>query len=238
LASVEKPTDNTSQRGRLSAEALPAWGFDATGTGCPLGEHEREVEMNARPKPTQSEFAADPWHVKPSVDPPAISLADLKNDLFGRERPSLRSLDPLGSLGRLHPLAFARYLITFSVGLAVALAWQSYSGTTREAASLKTISLDRDAVRQSIDRLAASLATSQEQMTRSIERGIDRLAANQEEATREITDLQTVDQYLLDRVSTLPQRLAPAANGKFVLRPPQAPRRRGGDAGPEVTEQE
>jgi hypothetical protein len=198
--------------------------------------------MNARPRPTRSEFVADSRHVKPSIDPPAIRLADLKNDLLRSGRPSLGNLDPLGSLGRLHPLTFARYLITFSVGLAVALAWQSYSGATREAASLKAISLDRDALRQSIDRIATSLTASQEQMTRSIERGIDRgidrLAAGQEETTREISDLQTVEQYLLDRVSALAQRPAPSAAGKFVMRPPaQAPHRRI-DPGPESTEQE
>jgi hypothetical protein len=201
------------------------------------------MQMNVRPKPTQSEFVAGPRHAEPSVDPPAIRLADLKNDLFRSGRASLGNLDPLGSLGRLDPLAFARYLITFSVGLAVALAWQSYSGATREAASLKTLSLDRDAVRQSIDRIATNLATSQEQMTRSIERGIergiDRLAAGQEETTREISDLQTVEQYLLERVSALPQRPAASAAGKFVLRPPaQAPRRRAGDPGSEGTEQD
>jgi hypothetical protein len=208
----------------------------------PLGKHENEVQMNARPQGTQSEFVADSWRGKQSVDPPAIRLADLKNDLLRSGRSSLGNLDPLGSLGRLHPLAFARYLITFSVGLAVAMAWQSYSGAMREAASLKTISLDRDALRQSVDRIAASLTTSQEQMTRSIERGIergiDRLAAGQEETTREISDLETVEQYLLDRVSVLSQRPAPSAAGKFVLRPPQTPRRRAGDPGPEVTEQE
>jgi hypothetical protein len=194
--------------------------------------------MNVRPKPTQSEFAADARPGKPPVDPPAIRLSDMKNELFRSGRTSLGSLDPLGSLGRLHPLAFARYLLTFSVGLAVALAWQSYSGATREAASLKTLS-DRDALRQSIDRIATGLATSQEQMTRSIERGIDRLAAGQEETTREIGDLQTVEQYLLERVSALPQRSAPSAAGKLVLRPlTQAPRRRAGDPAPEGTEQE
>jgi hypothetical protein len=200
------------------------------------------MQMNARPKPTPSEFVADS-RCKPPVDPPAIRLADLRIDLFRSGRPSLGNLDPLGSLGRLEPLVFARYLLTFSVGLAVALAWQSYSGATREAASLKTLSLDRDALRQSIDRITTNLATSQEQMTRSIERGvergIDRLAASQEETTREISDLQTVEQYLLDRVSALAQRPAPSTAGKFVLRPPtQAPRRRAGDPAPEGTEQQ
>ena len=179
--------------------------------------------MNARPRPTQSEFLdEDTVPLKASVEAPAIRLADLKNDQFPSWRPSLGDLDPLGRLGRLDPLVFARYLIAFSIGVAVALAWQSYGNATREAASLKAISLDRDAVRQSLDRIATSVATSQEQMTRRIERGIDRLAASQEQTTRGISDLQTVEQYVLDRISTLPPRSASTTVSKPVLRSPQA----------------
>ena len=121
--------------------------------------------MSARPRPVQSEFLGDPLPLKQPVEAPAIRLTDLKNDQFPSGRYSLSSLDPLGRLGRLEPLVFARYLITFSIGLAVGLAWQSYGNATREAASLKAISLDRDAVRQSLNRIATSVATSQEQMT-------------------------------------------------------------------------
>src|SRR5712671_2312472 len=179
--------------------------------------------MSARPRPAQSEFLEDSLPLQPSVEAPAIRLTDLKNDQFPSGRYSLSSLDPLGRLGRLEPLVFARYLITFSIGVAVALAWQSYSNATREAASLKAVSLERDAVRQSLDRIAISVATSQEQMTRRIERGIDRLAASQEQTTRGISDLQTVEQYVLDRISTLPPRSAPTTVSKPVLRSPQAP---------------
>jgi len=177
--------------------------------------------MSARLKPTQSEFVEDTLLVKPSVEAAAIRLADLKNDPTGRS--SLGNVDPLARLGRLEPLAFARYLITFSIGVALALAWQSYSGATREAASLRAISFDRDAMRQSLDRLAASVVTNQEQMTRRIERSIDRLAAGQEQTTREISDLQTVEQYILDKISTLPQRSAPMTVSKPILRSTQVP---------------
>ena len=179
--------------------------------------------MSARPKPAQSEFLDDSLPVKLSGEPAPIRLADLKNDQLPSGRLSLGNLDPLGSLGRLEPLAFARYLITFSIGVAVALAWQSYGNATREVAALKAISLDRDAVRQSLDRIATSVATSQEQMTRRIERSIDRIAAGQEQTTREISDLQTVEQYILDRLSTLQTRLAPTTASKPVLRSPQVP---------------
>ncbi len=182
--------------------------------------------MSPIPSPTQSEFFEDSLLLDRSVDPPPIRLADLKNDRLPSGRLSLGDLGPLALLGRLDPLAFARYLITFSVGAAVALAWQSHGSATREAAPLKAISLDRDAVQQSIDRLATTVASSQEQMTsrieRSIERGIDRLAAGQEQTTRGISDLQTFEQHILDRISTPPPRSAPTMVSKPVPRWPQA----------------
>jgi hypothetical protein len=179
--------------------------------------------MSAKPKPTQSEFAEDPLPFTRSVEAPAIRLADLKNDQLPSGRPSLGNPDPLGGLGRLDPFVFARYLVTFSIGVAVALAWQSYGAATREAAQLRAISLDRDALRQSIDRLATSVATSQEQMTRRIERGIDRLATEQNQTTSEISDLQTFEQYILDKISTLAARSTGTIVSKPVMRSPQAP---------------
>ena len=182
--------------------------------------------MSVMRRPAQTEFVENSLLLKRSVDPPPIRQADLKNDQLSG-RPSLGNLDPLGRLGKLDPLTFARYLITFSVGAAVAFAWQSYGNSTRETASLKAVSLDHDATRQSLDRIATSVAISQEQMTRrierSIERGIDQLATGQEQTTREISDLQTFEQYLLDRLTTLPQRSAPSAASKLALRSPQPP---------------
>src|SRR5260370_19865894 len=122
--------------------------------------------MSAKPKPAQSEFFEDSLPVRPSAETPPIRLADLKNDQFPSGRPSLSHLDPLGRLGRLEPLVFARSLITFSIGAAVALAWQSYGNATRQTASLKAISLDRDAGRQSPDPLALTVACRQGHVAR------------------------------------------------------------------------
>src|SRR5258706_12385355 len=110
--------------------------------------------MRARPKPAQSEFLDDSLPVKLSAEPAPIRLADLKNDQLPSGRLSLGNLDPLGRLGRLEPLAFAPYLITFSIAVAVALAWQSYGNATGRAPALKTISSNPQAVRQSLDRNA------------------------------------------------------------------------------------
>jgi len=196
-----------------------------------IGKHDGEVQMSARPRPTQSELLdEDLSFLNPSVKAPAIRLADLKKDQFLSGRLSLGNLDPLGRLGKLDPLAFTRYLLAFFIGVTATLAWESYGGGTREmiapAASspdqsqLNAISLDLEAVRQSIDRIATSFAASQEQMRRSV----DQLAAGQKWMTRDFNGkLQTVEQDILDKISAPPPRPAPAPARTPVLRPSPAP---------------
>jgi len=85
---------------------------------------------------------------------------------------------------------------------------------------LTAMPLDLDAVRQSVDQIAAGQA----QMTRSVERiavgqeqmarTVGQLAAGQEQLTREITKLQAIEQYILYKNSEPP---AP----KPVARPSQ-----------------
>jgi hypothetical protein len=182
--------------------------------------------MSAKPRPTQSEFLEETLHPKPAVEAPAIRLAHLTNDEFQSRPSSFANLDPLGRLGRPDPLVFASYLITFCVGAAVALAW-SYGGVGKEPIAPSTPSPDQkqfnamsvnlDAVLQSVDRITNNMATNQEQMTRSV----SQLAASQEWMTREIADLQTVEQYVLDKISPPPQR--PTAPRNHVPRPSQTP---------------
>jgi hypothetical protein len=201
--------------------------------------------MSAMPSPAESEFSEGSLPVRPPAEAPAIRPADLKTD---RSSPQRRQ-----SLGVRAPLAIARFLITFSVGVAATLAWQSYGDAAREmiansstqlgwlappaapvaqnapdaiaaAASaapspdqpqLSAVSLDLDAVRQSVDRIAAS----QEQITRTV----DQLAAGQEQMTREINKLQAIEQYMLYKNSEAPSRAAPAPAPKPVPRPAQPP---------------
>ncbi len=202
--------------------------------------------MSAMPSPAQSGFSEGSLPVKPSVEAPAIRPADLKND---------RSSSKRRLLGKRAPLAFARFLITFCVGVAATLAWQSYGDAAREmianaspqlgwlapqaapvaqnapdtiapAASaapspdqqqLNAVSLDLDAVRQSVDRIAAS----QEQISRTV----NQLAAGLEQMAREISKLQAIEQYMLYKNSEPPPRPAPgpAQAPKPVPRPSQAP---------------
>jgi hypothetical protein len=79
--------------------------------------------MSAMPSPAQSEFSEGSLPVKPPAEAPVIRPADLKND---------RSPKRQQSLGMRAPLAIARFLITFCVGVAATLAWQSYGDTARE----------------------------------------------------------------------------------------------------------
>jgi hypothetical protein len=87
-------------------------------------------------------------------------------------------------LDKLAPLAFARYLITFFIGVAATLAWQSYRDATREE-MIAAAPASLDLVRQSVDKLAV-----------------------------EITKVQAAEREILDRISTPPPRSAapPARN--------------------------
>jgi hypothetical protein len=147
----------------------------------------------------------------------ALRAADLKDDQVQQEdAPSWQQADRSAApandqsprlrsrLGKLAPFAFARYLMVFFIGAGATVAWQTYGDEAREmiapAAALSAdqqrfnaLWLDLDAVRQSIDRVATSVATSQEQITHSV----DQLAAGQEQMTHEISKLQAIEQYVL-----------------------------------------
>jgi hypothetical protein len=137
----------------------------------------------------------------------------------------------LDALDKVRPLAFARYLIAFFVGVGATLTWQSYGGAAREMIAptlpspyqqrLTAMSLDIDAVRQNVDRMITSLAVGQNQMTRSI----NQLRVGQDWMASDFAaKLKAVEQEMLDRVSTAAPRPAPAPVSKPVLRPPAATR--------------
>jgi hypothetical protein len=199
------------------------------------------------PSPAQSEISRSTLPVKKLVEVVAIDPANLKIDQPQGER---------SRLGKRALLALA--LITFCIGVAATLAWQSRGDAARKAIAsvfpqlgwsapqaapvmqdapdifvpaasaapppdqpqLTAVPLDLDAVRQSVDHIAAG----QEQMTRSVERiaasqeqmarTVGQLTAGQEQLTREIAKLQAIEQYILYKNSEPP---AP----KPAPRPPQ-----------------
>jgi hypothetical protein len=214
--------------------------------------------MSAMPSPAKSEFYAGLLPVEPSDEPPSVRPTTLENDQSqNNTQPSLR---------KQASRAFSRFLITFCIGGASTLAWQSYGDAARamiansypqlgwlapqaepvaqnvpetialvapsfDQQQINARSLDLDAVRQSIDRIATSIAAIQEQMSRSadriateqIARSVAELAAGQEQMTREITKLQAVEQYVLYKSPDPAPRPAPAPARNPVLRPSQAP---------------
>src|SRR5712675_1436200 len=209
---VEKPTDNNVVVSRHHGLTR--------GRG---DQHEIEVPMSTMPSHKQPEFSAPSFLVKPSVEAFSIPPTELKNDQPQNGRPSFR---------KRTSLAFAYYMIVFSVGVAATLAWQAYGDAARhliapavsapDQQQLNATSLDLDAVRRSIDGLAVSIgtsiATSQEQTTRSI----DQLTAGLEQMTREITKLQAVEQYVLYKNAEPLPRSAPGPARNQVLRSSQA----------------
>jgi hypothetical protein len=148
------------------------------------------------------------------VQTPPAGPSDLANRLFSAGRLLLDKLDPLVS---------ARYLIAFFIGIAVTIAWQACVGPAEQVAAasspdqqmLNAISLDT--ARRSIDRMATSIATLEEEISNRIDQlgtGQEQLAASQEEMTREIAKLQAA-------YRNMEPSLRPAPTP--VQRPAQAP---------------
>src|SRR6266436_4585892 len=152
--------------------------------------------MGAMPSPAQSRLYAGLLPVERSVETLGVRAADLKNDRFTNEQRS--------SGGRTsRPLA--RFLITFYIGVAATLAWQSYSGAARQiiaslspqlrwlapqAAVAQTAPDTVEQITRTVNRIVAA---SHEQIARSV----DQLAADQEQMTREIIKLQAFSLYAL-----------------------------------------
>src|SRR6267142_794796 len=102
----------------------PGWGHlePKGGRGVVTGNI-RGVPMSAMPSPAQSEFYAGLLSVEPSVKAPAIRPTALENDPSPITQQSLR---------KRASRALARFLITFCIGVAAAVAWQSYGDAARQ----------------------------------------------------------------------------------------------------------
>jgi hypothetical protein len=198
--------------------------------------------MSAMPSPAQPEFSDGSLTIKPSGDVPTVHPADLRNDQFRSSPRSFAKRTSLGlarflitfCIGVGATFAWQSYGDTAREMIASAspqLAWLALPAAqdpaetvapaeptgapvpSRDQQQPSALSVDLDAVRQSVDRIAAN----QDEMTRSI----GQLVAGQEQMTREIAKLQSIEQYILYKNSEPPPRPAPAAAPKPAARPSQ-----------------
>jgi hypothetical protein len=169
-------------------------------------------------------FSDDQWSDEASAD------ADVRPIVLERKLPSL---------ARRSMRAVVRFLITFGIGVAATLAWQSYGDVARQVIAssssrlgwlapqaqaapstvalaqpaapppdlqmLKTMSLSLAAVRQSVDQLAAQLASGNQQMA------------------GDIASMQAAQQAILRKISAPPpppKPAAPPARSTVQLAPP------------------
>ena len=173
---------------------------------------------------TRSEFSAGRRATKPSVDP-TLQAADLKNDGFSSERPSLgnRASRPL-----------ARFLVTLCIGVAATLVWQSYGDAAREmiasaSPQLGWLAPQAAPVARTAPDVIAPAAPDQQQLNAmllglaAVRQSVDQLAAGQEQMTRDITKLQTAAQGIFDKISAPPPRLAGATARKPAPLTPASP---------------
>jgi hypothetical protein len=155
---------------------------------------------------TRSEFPEDLLAGEPSVERPAL-----------RKRGSL-----------------ARVLITFCVGVAATLAWQSYGDAAREMVASKYPELGwlgpQAAVAQTVPATIVPPITSpdpQELKAMSlglaaVRQRVDQLAAGQEQMTRDFTaKLQVAERNILDKISVPPAQPVAAPTRKPVQPPLQ-----------------
>jgi hypothetical protein len=182
--------------------------------------------MSEMPSSTQSEFVA-------SLSPGRRSCAAAAHpDRFKNEPIQDRSLvvklGALDTLDKVRPIAFARYLIAFFIGVGATSGWQRYGGAAQEVIAqtlsspyqqqLTAMSLDIDAVRQNVDRMMTGFAVGQNQMTRSI----NQLRVGQDWMASDFAaKLKAVEQDVIDRISTPAPRLASPQASKPALRPPR-----------------
>jgi hypothetical protein len=154
-----------------------------------------------------SEFSRRRWAAEPPIDPP---LHPSELDLVQGTRSSKRA-----------SLALARFLITFCIGVAATLTWQSYGDAARGTiASLSPqlgwLAPQAAPVAQAVS--AASAAASPDQLV-AISRGLAAVRQSVDKLSADITRLQATKPDTLNRTAAPP----PAAVGAPGRKPPAPP---------------
>ena len=163
--------------------------------------------MGAMPSRAQSESYSGFLPIELSVEAPSVFTADLRSERFANEQPCQENSRP-----------FARSLITFCIGVAATLTWQSYNDLAKKiiagwspqfawlAPQAPVARIVPDTIEKIIarigDRIVANIAAGQEQISRTV----DQLAAGQEQMTREMIKLEAISQYGLAKNLEPPPR--------------------------------
>ncbi len=173
--------------------------------------------------PIQPEYSEDRWSTAPSHP------VDLD---FDRGRPSRRR----PSLGKRVSRALARLLITFGIGVAATLAWQSYGDAARQMIAnsfpqLGWLAPQATSLAQTAPDAPAAPALSPEALQlkavalgfTALRQSMDQLtaqvAAGQQQVARDVAKLQAANQDILQRISTPPAHPVSAPARKPVSRP-------------------
>ena len=199
--------------------------------------------MSAMPSPVQADFPGGSLPLRGPMESSTLNPGDLEDDPYAgagehqavratkkrRSGSTLRTLITfcLGVGGTVAWYSFGDPLRETIANASPQLAWiapqsaaQPASDSTTPAAPsldqqlISAASVDIDAVRQNVDRIAAS----QEQIIRSI----GQLTTGQELLTKEITKLQAVEQYILYKNSEPPPTRS-ASPAPAPVRRPAAP---------------
>jgi hypothetical protein len=192
---------------------------------CVNSARKGEMLMSSTLSPTLSEFSAATPATGPSVAP-IDRVLEPKNDRFPSKRPSLRWRAPR---------ALARFLITFGIGVAATLAWQSYGDAARQMIATSSPQLGwlapqtAPVAQIAPDMISPGAPAAQQQLNAlsidvvGLRQSVDQLAAGQEQLTRSITKLQAAELDILDKISAPPPRPAGAPARAPV--PPTTPTR-------------
>jgi hypothetical protein len=170
--------------------------------------------MNSVLSSTRSWFSAGHWYTKPSHD--ATLVPDGANVSVARKNRGLLAKLPV--LDRRLSLAIA-FLITFFIGVVAALVWPSRQVAAVPQAVPVPVALS-PTLEQQLEAMSSSVA--------AVLQSVDELSRGLGQMRRDITNLQTTEQALLDRISEPPPRPAAAPLPKSTLpkstpRPSQAP---------------
>jgi hypothetical protein len=173
--------------------------------------------MGAMPSHAQSESYKGLLPIEVSVETPATFPADLRSQRFANEQPSDRQ-----EVSR----PIARSLITFCIGVAATLTWQSYNEAAKQiiaswspqfawlAPRAPIARTAPDTIEQITtrigDRIVANIAAGQEQISRTV----DQLVSGHEQMMREMIKLEAISQYGSSKSLEPPPRQIHAATPK------------------------